>query len=179
MYVLKYGNLDSQTALGKGNTSGSNYDKVTGETNGKGIDFGTTSNTTKVRFQWVEDFFGTKFQWLDGYKSGGNSNVLTSTDNFNDDGKNYSSYDIGFKGNVSNYVKKVQGTSELGFLIKLNDGSQSTYYCDFQSVNELLQLFARVGGYSPYVLGAGAFCLHSDYSASDSFTGIGARLMFL
>lgn len=179
MYVLKYGNLDSQTALGKGNTSGSNYDKVTGETNGKGIDFGTTSNTTKVRFQWVEDFFGTKFQWLDGYKSGGNSNVLTSTDNFNDDGKNYSSYDIGFKGNASNYVKKVQGTSELGFLIKLNDGSQSTYYCDFQSVNGLLQLFARVGGYSPYVLGAGAFCLHSDYSASNSFTGIGARLMFL
>lgn len=56
MFVLKYGNLDSQTALGKGNTSGGNYDKATGETNGKGVDFGSTDDKTKVRFQWIEDF---------------------------------------------------------------------------------------------------------------------------
>lgn len=173
MYVLKYGNLDSQTSLGKGNTSGSNYDKATGETNGKGIDFGTTSDTTKVRFQWVEDFFGTKRQWCDGWKSGGSSNALTATDNFNNGGTDYSSYDIGFSGNVYNYVKKVQGTSELGFLIKLNNGSESTYYCDYQDVYGNNQKFANVGG------SAGAFCFDATIDASYSLSSIGARLMFL
>lgn len=179
MYVLKYGNLDSQTSLGKGNTSGSNYDKATGETNGKGIDFGTTSDTTKVRFQWVEDFFGTKRQWCDGWKSGESSNALTATDNFNNGGTDYSSYDIGFSGNVYNYVKKVQGTSELGFLIKLNNGSESTYYCDYQDVYGNNQKFENVGGDASGGAGAGAFYFNASYDASYSGSSVGARLMFL
>ena len=134
MYVLKYGNLDSQSALGKGDASGSYYNKPTGKTNGKGIDFGTTDESTKVRFQWIEDFFGTLRQWCDGWQSGESSNALTATDNFNDNGTGYVSYDIGFSGNVHGYVTKIQGTSELGFLIKLKNGSESTHYCDYQDV---------------------------------------------
>lgn len=179
MYVLKYGNLDSQTALGKGNTSGENYDKATGETNGKGIDFGSTSDTTKVRFQWVEDFYGTKRQWCDGWKSGESSNALTSTDNFSNDAKGYSSYDIGFSGNLYQYVKRVQGTSELGFLLKENNGSKSTYYCDYQDVYGSQQKFPSVGGSASYGTYAGAFYFDAYNSASDSDSGIGARLMFL
>lgn len=180
MYVLKYGNLNSQTALGKGNTSGGNYDKATGETNGKGIDFGSTDDKTKVRFQWVEDFFGTKSQWCDGWESGGNSNALTSTDNFNGDATNYSSYDIGFSKNVYRFVKKVQGTSELGFLTKLGDGSESTYYCDSQDVYGNSKRMTDVGG-SADGTGptAGAFYFRAYSFASYSYPEVGARLMFL
>ena len=179
MYVLKYGNLNSQTALGKGNTFGSNYDKVTGETNGKGIDFGTTSTSTKVRFQWVEDFFGTKYQWCDGWKSGGSHNALTATDHFGNDAKGYSSYNIGFSGNTYGKVNKVQGTSELGFLIKIGNGSETTYYCDYQDAYGDRQKFARVGGYAASSANAGAFCLFAYCDASYSDVNIGARLMFL
>ena len=179
MYVLKYGNLDSQTALGKGNTSGNNYDKATGETNGKGIDFGSIDDKTKVRFQWVEDFFGTKYQWCDGWKSGGSSNALTATDNFGNDAKGYSSYNIGFSGNTYGKVSKVQGTSELGFLIKASDGSETTYYCDHQDVYGDRHLLAYVGGSAGRGADAGAFCFNAAIGASDSGSYIGARLMFL
>lgn len=179
MYVLKYGNLNSQTALGKGNTYGSNYNKITGETNGKGIDFGTTSDTTKVRFQWVEDFFGTKSVGCDGWLSGGNSNVLTSTDNFNDDGINYSSHDIGFSGNLYKFAKKVQGTSELGFLIKSNGASETTYFCDYQDIYANSKRITHVGGHSNNSARAGAFAFYANASKQASNSGFGARLMFL
>lgn len=179
MYVLKYGNLDSQTALGKGNTSRSDYDKATGETNGKGIDFGTTSDTAKVRFQWIEDFYGTKRQWCDGWKGGGSSNALTSTDNFGNDAKGYSSYNIGFSGNTYGKVTKVQGTSELGFLIKVGNGSETTYYCDHQDVYGNSQKFASVGGNAVVGASAGAFCFYAADDASSSYSYVGARLMFL
>ena len=179
MYVLKYGNLDSQTALGKGNTSGSGYNKTTGETNEKGIDFGSTDDQTKVRFQWIEDFFGTKRQWCDGWKSGGSSNALTSTNNFGNEAKGYSSYNIGFSGNTYGKANKVQGTSELGFLIKAGNGSETTYYCDYQDVNGGRQYFAYVGGDAGLGGNAGAFYFRADNGASHSGSDIGARLMFL
>ena len=179
MYVLKYGNLNAQTALGKGNTSGNINDKATGETNGKGIDFGSTSDTTKVRFQWIEDFYGTKRQWCDGWKSGGSSNALTSTDNFGNDAKGYSSYNIGFSGNIYGKVTKVQGTSELGFLIKVGNGSETTYYCDHQDVYGNSQKFALAGGGAGDDASAGPFYFNAGSGASYSYSDIGARLMFL
>lgn len=179
MYVLKYGNLNSQTALGKGNTFGNNYNKATGETNGKGIDFGTTSDSTKVRFQWVEDFFGTISVWCDGWKSASHSKVSTSTDKFNDKGENYSSYSIGFDGNVYGRFTKVQGTSELGFLIKADGGSDTTYYCDFQDVYGDRELVSIVGGSATDSTAAGAFCFNGNNPMSRHTSYIGARLMFL
>lgn len=179
VYVLKYGNLNSQTAIGKGNTSGKYYNKVTGETNGKGIDFGTISTNTKVRFQWVEDFYGTKAVWCDGWKSGGNSNALTSTDNFSNDAKGYSSYDIGFNENIYNCIKKVQGTSELGFILKVNGGSETTYYCDYQDVYGNQQRLVRVGGSGDDDNNAGAFFFRANTEVFNAYSYIGARLMFL
>src|SRR5699024_4173733 len=123
--------------------------------------------------------YGTKRQWCDGWKSGGSSNALISTDNFSNDAKGYSSYDIGFSGNVYNYVKRVQGTSELGFLLKENDGSGSTYYCDYQNIYGDSQKFAYVGGSASFGASAGAFFFRAHYSTSGSGSSVGARLMFL
>lgn len=175
MYVLKYGNLDSQTALGRGNTSGSNYDKATGETNGKGIDFGTTSTVTKVRFQWVEDFFGTKGVWCDGWNTR-SGKMWIGTDKFNDSNDGYKSYEatkVGWE-----FMKKVQGDSERGFLTKSGSGSDSTYFCDKQDQDPNSVQAACVGGGAGYGSGAGAFyfsCSGFSYSVSI----FGARLMFL
>ncbi|WP_105300535.1 hypothetical protein [Anaerococcus marasmi] len=176
VYVLKYGNLDSQTALGKGNTSGNNYDKVTGETNGKGIDFGTTSTSTKVRFQWVEDFFGTKGQWCDGFKTE-NGKIWTGTDKFNDDKTNYQGYEI--FNQPGSYSTKVIGNTEQGFVIKDGGGSSSIHYSDYQYVSSSSNTIAYVGGGAGSGADAGAFYFFAGYSASYSSSIIGARLMFL
>lgn len=176
MYVLKYGNLDSQTALGKGNTSGGNYDKATGETNGKGIDFGSTDDKTKVRFQWVEDFYGTKNQWCDGFKTE-SGKMWVGTDEFSNDKTNYQSYEA--YSETGYYPKKVIGNTEQGFVIKERGGSSTTYYSDYQYMNPSINYFARVGGVAGAGAYAGVFCFHVYCSAYESSSGIGARLMFL
>lgn len=177
MYVLKYGNLDSQTAIGKGLTGGSFTN--TGTTNGKGIDFGSTDATLQMRFQYLEDFYGNKFQWIDGAQSGGSSNMMTTTDNFNDERKDYQSYPIGFSGNIYQYTKKVQGTSELGFIIKENGASQTTYFCDYQDVYGNSIKLPYFGGYRSHGANAGAFFFGCNYSVSYSDAYVGSRLMFL
>lgn len=177
MYVLKYGNLDAQTAIGQGLTKGSFTN--TGTTNGKGIDFGSTDATLQMRFQYLEDFYGNKNQWIDGFQSGGSSNMMTTTNNFNDERKDYKSYPIGSSGNIVQYPKKVQGTSELGFIIKENGASQTTYFCDYQDVYGNGIKLPCFGGYSLRGLSSGAFYFDCSYSASSSSTFISSRLMFL
>lgn len=175
MYVLKYGNLDSQTALGKGNTSGSSYNKATGETNGKGIDFGTTSTSTKVRFQWIEDFFGTKGVWCDGLNTG-SGKMWIGTDKFNNSNNGYKPYEAT---KVSRkFMKKIHGDSERGFLTKLGSGSDSTYFCDkqFQDPNSVQT--AYVGGLANSNSDAGAFYFgYFEFSYLSPY--LGTRLMFL
>ena len=177
MYVLKYGNLDSQTALGEGNTSGNGYNNVTGETNGKGVDFGSTSDATKVRFQWVEDFFGTKYQFCDGVITN-NNKIWINNDNFNDTGNGYKSYE-GYDINPGNPIKLVIGDSERGFIPKSGKGSASTYYCDFGSIKPGYDGIAVVGGDAGFDVRAGVFCFRADYSASYSVFSFSSRLMFL
>lgn len=177
MYVLKYGNLDSQTAIGKGLTGGSCTN--TGATNGKGIDFGSADATLQMRFQYLEDFYGNKYQWIDGVQSGGSSNMMTTTDNFNDERKDYESYPLGFSGNIYQYPKKVQGTSELGFIIKENGASQTTYFCDYQDVYGSSIKLPCFGGRCSRGADAGAFYFDCHYSASNSNGDVGSRLMFL
>lgn len=177
MYVLKYGNLDSQTAIGKGLTGGSYTN--TGTTNGKGIDFGSTDATLQMRFQYLEDFYGNKYQWIDGVQSGGSSNMMTTTDNFNDERKDYESYPLGFSGNIYQYPRKVQGTSELGFIIKENGASQTTYFCDYQDVYGNSIKLPCFGGNCSGGASAGAFYFCCYYSASNSSASVGSRLMFL
>lgn len=178
MYVLKYGNLDSQTALGKGLTSGSGY-LSTGGTNGKGVDFGSTNGGEQMRFQYIEDMWGNKLQWLDGIKSVGNSQMKTGTDKFSNDGASYSAHNLGFSIDLYDYVKNVQGTSELGFVIKAKGGSTSTYFCDYQYVYGNSENFGCVGGYRSYGARAGAFCFYCSDSASRAYANFGGRLMFL
>lgn len=178
MYVLKYGSLDSQTALGKGLTNGSSY-LNTGGTNGKSVDFGTANGTDQMRFQYIEDMWGNKLQWLDGIKSVGNSQMKTGTDKFSNDGASYSAYNLGFSGNVYNYPKSIQGTSELGFVIKANGGSETTYFCDYQDVYGNSTCFGYVGGSRGYGANAGAFCFYCDCSSSNAGANVGGRLMFL
>ena len=175
MYVLKYGNLDAQTALGKGNTSGGNYDKATGETNGKGIDFGTSDTSTKVRFQWVEDFFGTKGVWCDGWNTG-SGKMWIGTDKFNNSNNGYKSYEA-TKASWE-FMKKIHGDSERGFLTKMGSGSDSTYFCDKQDQDPNSSQIAFVGGTAGVGSIAGAFYF-SCYGFSYSHSGVGARLMFL
>lgn len=182
MYVLKYGNLNSQTALGKGNTSGRDYNKTTGETNGKGIDFGSIDDKTKVRFQWIEDFFGTESQWLDGFKLNTTSEAFASNSDFSNSPTKYNTINISTfpKGSID-YIKKTIGTNEGGFLGKEGGASSSSHYSDYNNMtsNPFNYPFAFVGGGANDNDYAGAFYFRADFADHEARPHIGARLMFL
>lgn len=178
MYVLKYGNLDSQTALGKGLTESRGY-KNTGYTNGKGINYGTTNGAEQMRFQYLEDLWGNKNQWLDGVMTGESGKVQTNTTEFNNSANNYKSYPRGTSNSISGYSATVQGSSELGFIPKTTNDFSSTYYCDYTYINSGAACFACAGGYYSAEVTAGAFCVRLDYDAYDNYANFGARLMFL
>lgn len=177
MYVLKYGNLDSQTAIGQGLTSGGQSAKnTTGATNGKGIDFGTTSSSDQIRFQYIEDFYGNRFWAVDGVATDGSCNIFTATDNFNNSRTGY--MDTKTKGlDNGGWLKKVFGTSELGFLGKEFSGSQSTYYSDYSNTRSNYFLFFGSNAYNG--ADAGAFSCDLCYGASERRWNLGGRLMFL
>ena len=173
MYVLKYGNLDSQTALGMGNIEG-RWDAACGRTNGKGIDFGSTDTKVKVRFQWLEDLYGTRAQLCDGIKLK-NRKVLIGTDKFNNNPTNYQEYD---NLTTEGYISKVIGNSEQGFLPDAGNASDSTFYCDRCKIGYDDAIFS-VGGDSNSTKTSGIFNVYAKYNDTDSYSNFDARLMYL
>ena len=179
MYVLKYGNLDSQTALGKGLTGDSEH-KNTGYTNGKGVNYGTNSDVEQMRFQYLEDMWGNKLQWLDGAMTGENGTIKTNTDAFNNTANNYKSHSLGISEDIGGYISSIQGSNELGFVPKTVNGSDSTYYSDYDYVpGSVAAYVACVGGCYGNASYAGAFYVSFGSGVGYADDVFGARLMFL
>lgn len=176
MYLLKYKNLDARSAIGQGYV-GSSTVTNTGATNAKGMDYGTTSDTTQVKLFGIEDFWGNIYEWIDGIVTDSLGYILTATDNFNDSGSGYENQGQGATSGIGDYMSKPQGKSETGFLAKEVNGSQSTYFCSIASL--YASCVAFFGGFYSYDTGAGAFSLRVNYGASMLIYLIGARLMYL
>lgn len=180
LYVMKYGNLNSQAALGKGFTSGSST-QTTGATNKQGMCYGNpNSGTDRMKLFGLEDLWGNVSQLISGLYSDSNRNLLTTTDNF---GVNTSAsaweYNVssGVTGNVSGYMTESQGTNNGGFVIKVGGGSSTTYYSD--NANLYASSFPFVGGYWNDGDGTGVFRCGVNGSASGSGASVGSRLMYL
>lgn len=177
MYLLKYKNLDSQTAVGQGYVNGSSA-VSTGGTNKKRMDYGTTSQTQQMKLFGLEDFWGNVHEFIDGIFSDSSYNILTATENFNDTGSGYTNRgSSGFSSNTGNWISDVQGTSETGFIIKGTSGSSSTYYCDSGSL--YASRLACFGGSWGDGASTGAFSFGVRRSASSSSASVSARLMYL
>lgn len=179
LYTLKYGNLDSQIALGRGVT-GASAAVVSGLANDKGMCYGSTSATTPVKLFGLENAYGNVWQWIGGLYSDGSRNLLTTTDNFGTaTGASNWEYKVssGTSGSVGGYMIKAQGTNHGGFVGKVAGGSSTTYFCDSASL--YAGGFPFVGSYWSDGDAAGVFCFRVYASASSSSSSIGSRLMFL
>lgn len=177
LYVMKYGNLNSQVALGRGYVDGSAA-QSTGVTDDKGMCYGNpNSGTDRVKLFGLEDAWGNIYQWLGGLYCDDNYNLLTKTSNFTT-GTTASDYDYstpsGLSADTYGYMKQLQGTNGGGFVGKEKGGSSTTYWSDYGYV--VVGCFAGVGGDGDY---AGLFSCCVDYDASDAMDGLGSRLMYL
>lgn len=175
-YILRFGNLNSQAAVGQGYVKASERTN-TGATNAQGMNYGTTSQTTQIKCLGIEDLWGNVFEWVDGIFSSSTRNILTAiyNKNMNDTGSGYQDNGQGASSDIGNYMSKPQGTTEKGFVAKEVSGSASTYFCDY--ANLYASRVAYAGGYYGDTDNAGVFLLCVDYSASYAHANIGGRLI--
>lgn len=172
LYTIRYKNLDSQTALGRGYTVYSNSDKTsTGGTNSKGMYYGETTGKQQMSFCGIEDFYGNCYQYVDGIKTDSSNNILISTKNLDDNMTGATSYPSGIN-NTSGYMKEIQGTTETAFNLKVASGSATTHYSDNAYLNG--GYFAAFGGGRSIGANAGAFGLRVSFDAGGS-SSIAAR----
>ena len=177
LYLIKYKNLDSQSALGRGYVDGNSAATNTGGTNQKGMFFGETTGKQQMKFLGIEDFWGNLRWWIDGLFSDSNRNIKTAFQNFNDTGSGYTDRGQGATSNINGYMSKPQGSNEAGFVLKEANGSETTYFADSAFLNA--SCLPSFGGNWKAASYAGAFYLHVNNSTSSSNSSLGGRLMYL
>jgi hypothetical protein len=177
MYLLKYKNLDSQVAVGRGYVDGNSAAIATGGTNAKGMDFGETTGKLQMKLFGLEDFWGNVWEWIDGIVTTSTRNMLTATTRFNDTGSGYTDQGQGATADIGGYMRKPQGSTKTGFLAKEAGGSETTYFCDYAYL--AASCVAFFGGHWGDASGAGAFRLSVGNAASVSSASVTARLMYL
>ena len=202
LYLIKYGSLNSQTALGQGITSvtddsESNLAYVTGynaaaddgvisgtmdgntSTLAKGMCYGGT-NVQHMRLFGLEDFWGNIWTWIDGLTTDDSRNIITSWNSYSNEGITATSNTLssGLSANGSGYIRKVAGTSAAGFMPILfgNGATSSKYWADSGALWASYVL--RFGGYWLDGASAGAFRQNAYDTASTRNRTIGGRLSY-
>ena len=208
LYLIMYGNRNGQEALGRGvvgvtDDSSSNLSYVTGynaaaddgtitgtvssatSTAATGMCYGTTANsTTHVKLFGIEDFWGNIWEWVDGFTTDADWNIITSWNNFTGEPvteTTTSSHASGLSANASGWIRNVAGTSDAGFMPVEFGGtdpaaSSTTFWADRGYLYASRVLVFRGwwnGGDS-----AGPFYLYASNTASYSYRSIGAPLTY-
>lgn len=151
----------------------------------------TTTTTRKCnRYRGIENPFGHVWKHTDDvisvYISGYGARFwykCDSPDHFGDSISNDNPYykNIAANAVVTGYKTKIVTTSTCDFFaLSCNNGSETTYWCDYNWDNTDGSLHCLlIGGYSGDGGGAGLFYLHSDSGVGTSSAAIGSRLTYL
>ena len=174
LFVIFFKSTDSQLSLGRGYVDG-NVDYITtGNTNNKGMFYGSSNGAEQMKFLGIEDFWGNKLFWIDGIATNASWELLIGNSNFNDSGSDYLVYQSGISADTAGYINTVQGGNDRGFIINGSTGSSSTYYADYGVLYS--SRVASFGGRRTDGSGAGFAQLRLADSASAVGAYIGARL---
>ena len=151
----------------------------------------TTTTTRKCnRYRGIENPFGHVWKHTDDvisvYISGYDARFwykCDSPDHFGDSISSDNPYykNIAANAVVTGYKTKIATTSTCDFFASsCNNGSETTYWCDYNWDNTDGSLHCLlIGGGSGNGGGAGLFALRSDLGVGDSAAGIGSRLTYL
>jgi hypothetical protein len=190
LYIIRFGTLNSQAAVGYGYVNSSHSAGVsTGGTNSYGFNSEVikASNPTymtdqnhQVKCLGIEDFWGNYWEFIDGLFSGTAREILTCTcaKDFSTTGVGYDNQgNGGVSADLGNYMSRPQGGNKAGFTPQTVAGSDSTYFCD--SAYLRVSCRAIFGGGWAYASATGAFRLSLDNASSLSSASVGCRLMYM
>ena len=151
----------------------------------------TTTTTRKCnRYRGIENPFGHVWKHTDDvisvYISGYGARFwykCDSPDHFGDSISNDNPYykNIAANAVATGYKTKIVTTSTCDFFaLSFNNGSETTYWCDYNWDNTDGSLHCLlIGGYSDAGGLAGLFALNSSSGVGDSYASIGSRLTYL
>lgn len=192
LYLIKYGDRHSQNAVGKGVVNASaayvtgynttTVDSISAENSTliSGMTFGTTANgTTHMRLFGIEDFWGSIWEWVDGFTTDASWNIITSWNSFSGEGVTATSVTTpsGLTANASGWNKNVAGNTAAGFMPVEFGGSSTTYWADSGYLYASRVLY--FGGWWNHGDNAGAFYLDAGVTVSGAYASIGARLSYV
>ena len=184
LYLVEYADYDSQKVLGLGNTNNTTSIK-SGECNDLGMKSGTLNNDGQhsMIYRGIEDIYGNIWQFVDGI------NIQDSQSYVCYDSSKYQSnkFDgcyqpIGYtyaNSSMYGYIKKL-GYDSNNSLIQFSTeigGSENTYIPDKYWQVASGSRMALVGGTSNITTFAGLWCWALDHDLSDTWSGVGARLI--
>lgn len=179
LYITEYGHPDSQTTIGRGYVDGNSSVIATGATMQYGnSSFGETTGKKQMSYRGIEDFYGNAYYWVDGFFNDASRNMLIGNKGFNDTGAGYKNLGQGSTANLNGNVRTIQESDESGFVVKTTNGT-SAYTSGLYDRGYLYSdCLPRFGGSWAIASKAGAFALRVSFSSSDSYSNIGARLVF-
>lgn len=175
LYMMKYGNPNSQTIVWKGYTSWWSESIAPWWTNSQtNATYWTSSGTQQVKLFWLEDWWWNVNEFMDGcYFDASNNLTVDKTNNVFQS----SAYDTNLWAASSWYMKTIDGSNDGMFRnTSASAWSSTTYYADYSLSYKSSVLCA--GGYWARGNYAGAF--HVSYAGTfDSSANTGARLQYL
>lgn len=182
LYIVEYADWNTQSKIGKGYSNGSSAIS-SGGTDSMTYHTGRASGTdgaTAVQYRHIENPWGNVFDWVDGVNFNG-STVYVCTDpaKYADDTSDgYTN--AGTRASSSGYISALGASTTAPWAIYPSSagGSETTYIPDYSWTSSGWLVLA-VGGFWDYGSDAGLFCFHGNYSSSNSYSYIGARLLFV
>ncbi len=160
LYLIRYKNLDSQSALGYGNVSdlhgvSSGLVFSTGRANQNGMYYGDDHLYDKpMKFAGIEDLWGNVRWYVDGMRYTTGGQYETAFTGFSNSAayKPVASYMFGpttraAEVSLPAYFTKIFGTTETGFIADVKNsggGTATTYFCDY-AVADATDAFAYGG----------------------------------
>lgn len=188
LYMMKYGNPDSQNVIWKwytwGDQSIAPWNTVSASNNAT---YWTSSSTSQIKLFWLEDWWWNIEEWVDWIYTNSNWAVYVATDNssfYNTSipssvPSNYSASGISMSANLSWNISSIWWGNISMFIPNASDSNQgyNTYYCT--SCTLYASSFAFAGGMWWNSTTAGAIRLNVSVSSSDTTTYRGSRLMYL
>jgi len=181
LYCAKFGNLNSQTTIGRGlsDAGADYYTAATGATRQLGDGSGEmpyNSNYNEVRLFGIEDLWGHLWQFCPNCRFSGNTAIIYDGNIVSNSAQGIRTFTRLASASGEYVTKRVLG-DYLDLIPTAVGGSEVTDYCDGTWANSSGELLL-VGGASIYGSLAGLSYADSNNPFSDSYASVGARLAF-
>lgn len=176
LYALAFKNLNSQVALGYGYVNGSSR-QSTGGTNSQSWIYGNNSQTGRISFLGLEDWWGNIWNFIDNFINVSGTLKAGTSSQPDDSGTGYE-----IIGSVSTQIDTsiltCKGEEKSFWIADQEGGSNTTGLCDYQWIYNSGTYLGCAGGNWGDGLNAGAFYLAASDSLSSSGYFDGSRLAY-